>query len=214
MSHANPIAGGPDFILPLRNALEKTPNAYSKPPVTGGTQISSRFAEDRLALLDAICEMSDWNRNQVINALVDRGLYELFQQLTNETTNTLMDHVVDKILPTFDSSSSIVREIEAFNRFQFFPLPKDLQGRQLPEFAGRAWIVRRIDRDKGMVELQEPTAGWVLPPHVSHIGQYFRDTVSDAIDGLKHGILELNVQVVVHGDRLMLLPISLGSLAA
>src|SRR5882757_4072384 len=91
MASQNPIAGGPDFLISLRNALERA-DGYKRPPPTGGTQISIRFSDDRLAILDAVCKHSDWNRNQVINAFVDRGLFELFHYAGDEAVDSIMTH--------------------------------------------------------------------------------------------------------------------------
>ncbi len=210
MAFNNPISGGPDLISALRNALEKTPNVYAKPPLTGGTQISSRFADDRLAILDAICEQSGWNRNQVINALVDRGLLVLFQQISDVAVDAIMDHAADKIMPTFDPYAGMAKELASFNRFQIFPAIQLIRIGQLPEQSDKTWLISKVETDRGTIELQDVAAGWLLPLHVSHIEKFYRDTVSDAKDGLKHCMLELNVQVVINENQLTIVPISAG----
>src|SRR5437773_12065190 len=79
----NPLEGGPDFVQALCNALEQRLNAFARPRSTGGTQVSMRFREDRLAILDALTERSGWNRNQVVDALSDAGLLLLFGRLSD-----------------------------------------------------------------------------------------------------------------------------------
>ena len=93
------MAGGPDFVEILRNALDPAKNAsYIRPPFTGGTQVSLRIAQDRLALLERLSERSGWNRNQVIDALVDKGLYVLFDRLSDATADEILDEHVAKLM--------------------------------------------------------------------------------------------------------------------
>jgi hypothetical protein len=209
MASHNPIAGGPDFVAVLRNALEKTPGGYCTPPPTGGTQISSRFADDRLAILDAICEISGWNRNQVINAFVDRGLFELFSYVGDEIVEKVMSHAAERVIPTFDSGAAVVKQIAAYNRFRIYPALHRIRDGQPPEVLEKVWTVSFVDRDKGTVTLDEATQlGYRLPLHVAHIDRVQPDTVQDAKDGFKNALLTLNVQVLLKGRNLALVPIS------
>lgn len=91
MAKNNPMAGGPDFIELLKNALEGRVAGFARPPATGGTQVSLRFREDRLLLLDTLAERGGWNRTQVIDALIDKGLYVLFDLLTAGAAEEIMD---------------------------------------------------------------------------------------------------------------------------
>lgn len=92
MANLNPMAGGPDFVEILRNALEPVKNAtYIRPPFTGGNQVSVRLAQDRIALLDRLSDRSGWNRNQIIDALIDKGLLILFNTLSDATADEIMD---------------------------------------------------------------------------------------------------------------------------
>lgn len=208
MASRNPVSSGPDFVLALRNALEKAEGAYSKPPLTGGTQISCRFADDRLAMLDAISEQSGWNRNQLISALLDRGLFELFRHLEDDVMERIMMHTTDKVAPTFDVSAAIMNEIAAYNRFRIFPAPQRIRKDQLPEALNSKWLLARTDRDRGLLEFSSGAMGWSMPLHVSHVERVTCDSLQDAKDTFKNAMLELNVQVVMHGNEISLLPIS------
>lgn len=89
MAANNPMAG-PDFVEALRNVLEERAPSFTRPPSTGGTQVSLRFREDRLALLDRLSEYSGWNRNQIVDALTDKGLFVLFVRLSDDVADEIM----------------------------------------------------------------------------------------------------------------------------
>ena len=91
MAKNNPMAGGPDFIELLKNALEGRVAGFVRPPATGGTQVSVRFREDRLMLLDTLAERSGWNRTQIIDVLIDKGIYVLFERLTTGAAGEVME---------------------------------------------------------------------------------------------------------------------------
>lgn len=208
MASRNPISGGPDFIAALRNALEQTPGAYARPPPTGGTQISSRFGEDRLALLDALSTSSGWNRNQIINAFVDKGLFELFRQISDSAMEKIMTQTTDKIIPTFNPAADKLHEIAAFTRFRIFPVPRRLRENR-PAQPLETWALGRIDSDRGIVEFHEATQlGRSLPVHAVHIERIHPDTAQDSQDSFKNAMVELNVQFVFTDKRLEMLPIS------
>jgi hypothetical protein len=99
MASANPLAGGPDFVEILRNALEPVRHStYIRPPFTGGNQVSVRLAQDRVALLDRLSERSGWNRNQIIDALIDKGLFVLFGALSDSTADEIMNEHAGKLM--------------------------------------------------------------------------------------------------------------------
>jgi hypothetical protein len=207
MASQNPLAGGPDFVIALRNALKKTPGAYSTPPPTGGTQISSRFADDRLAILDGLCEYSGWNRNQIINAFVDRGLFEVFQYVSDEVVEKIMEHAAHRVIPTFDPSAALAKEISSYTRFRIFPTPQRIREGQPPEPVEKVWMTGFIDRERGTINLDEAViSGHRLPLHLRHIESIHPDTVQDAKDGFKNAMLSLNVQVIFRGRDLVLEP--------
>jgi len=93
----NRMAGGPNYVEALRNALEEQTMNYGRPPSSGGTQISLRFRDDRLMLLEQLSEHSGWNRNQVVDTLLETGLFVLFSRLSNKTQNKIIDSSVEKL---------------------------------------------------------------------------------------------------------------------
>lgn len=210
MASQNPIAGGPDFVVVLRNALEKTPGTYSSPPPTGGTQISVRFADDRLGILDAVCEQSGWNRNQLINAFVDRGLFELFHYLSNEAVEGIIERAAERVIPTYNPSAAVLRDLASYARFRLFPPPQRIRKDQSPEQLDSLWMIGHVDGDKGTVTFTEATqAGYGLPPlHTTHIAKVQPDTAQDHKNGLKNAMIVLNVQVTLtpKGPELLPLP--------
>lgn len=97
MAHTNPLAGGPDYVRSLCNAIHAAEGTYKQPPATGGGATSLRFPRDRAALLDALASASGWNRNQVVNALVDKGLFVLFSELGEKRAVELVEKVSNSI---------------------------------------------------------------------------------------------------------------------
>jgi hypothetical protein len=98
MIRANPMSG-PAYIIALRNALAsgKRPGEYSQPPKQrGGPQISVRFDDFQFNHIDAIAEKSEWNRSEVINALIQRGLFDLYEFSDRETVDEIVRLVVSK----------------------------------------------------------------------------------------------------------------------
>lgn len=94
MNKPNPIEGGPLYVEVLARALDRRATASTRPPATGGIQVSLRFSPERLALFDKISGRTGWNRNQVVDALVDGGLNQLFQNLSEGTAKALMQELV------------------------------------------------------------------------------------------------------------------------
>lgn len=99
MALNNPFEGGPDFVRSLINAIETVPNAYARPPQTGGSATSVRFPAERVSCLDAIATASGWTRNEVINALLDKGLFALFHELKDKHVERIMADAVQQIFP-------------------------------------------------------------------------------------------------------------------
>ena len=83
MSKFNPAAGGPAFILALRNSLEGRDSEFKTPPRTGGKQQSIRLDDALAQHVDVISKLTGWNRTEILATLIQRGLYDLYE-LTNE----------------------------------------------------------------------------------------------------------------------------------
>lgn len=75
----NPMAG-PSYITALRNAVEQNRAAYCTPPRTGGKQMSVRLDDFLLNHVEAISELTEWNRSEVLYAIAHYGLFTLYSQ--------------------------------------------------------------------------------------------------------------------------------------
>ncbi len=99
MSRPNPMSG-PAHVIALRNALEQRPaTEYQTPPRTGGTQVSVRLDEFIFNHIEAIGAKTGWNRAEVLNALIQRGLFDLYEFCKPEVVETLVQDVVPKLAP-------------------------------------------------------------------------------------------------------------------
>ena len=94
----NPMAG-PAYVVALRNALEKRTSEYMTPPRTGGTQISTRLDDFVLKHVDAIVEECGWNRAEVLYGLVQRGLFDLYEFVSPEIVERIVQKIVAKMAP-------------------------------------------------------------------------------------------------------------------
>jgi hypothetical protein len=88
----NPMSG-PSYITALRNAVEQNRTAYCSPPRTGGKQMSVRLDDFLLNHVEAIAELSGWNRSEVLYAIAHQGLYNLYNN-----SPLSIDVVVAKIM--------------------------------------------------------------------------------------------------------------------
>lgn len=106
----NPFAG-PAHVVALANSLdrERRPGAYTRPPPTGGAQISVRLADHLMTHLDILGQRSGWTRIQVLTALLERGLFDLYDQLSDETGEALMDDLTNQLVPTMQGESGLTR---------------------------------------------------------------------------------------------------------
>jgi hypothetical protein len=115
MLRTNPMAGGPAYIIALRNALESAsrPGQYNQPPKQrGGPQLSVRFDDFQFNHIDAIAEKTGWNRSEVINALLHRGLFDLYEYSDPSTVEAVVHRVVEKLLPSQPPAILEPHEIE------------------------------------------------------------------------------------------------------
>ena len=99
MRRPNPMSG-PAYVIALRNALEHRPaSEYQSPPRTGGTQVSIRLDEFIFNHVEAITVKTGWNRAEVLNALIQRGLFDLYEFCKPEVVDALVQDVVAKLAP-------------------------------------------------------------------------------------------------------------------
>jgi hypothetical protein len=96
----NPLSG-PAYVLALRNALEQRPTSqFQSPPRTGGTQISIRLPDFILGHIEAITAKSGWNRSEVIDAVLQRGLFDLYAFIEKpKVAEELINDVAAKLAP-------------------------------------------------------------------------------------------------------------------
>lgn len=90
MARNNPFAGAPDYVRVLANALGAKAQLWTEPPSTGGTQFSIRLRPGRLAIINQIADHTKWNRNQVIDALLQSALAQLFDALSPKAAEGLL----------------------------------------------------------------------------------------------------------------------------
>ncbi len=96
MAKNNPFAGGPDYVQVLSNALGAKAQLWNEPPSTGGTQFSIRLRPGRLAIINQIADHTKWNRNQVIDALLQAALAQLFEAMSSKAAEGLLTAAVAK----------------------------------------------------------------------------------------------------------------------
>ena len=94
----NPMAG-PAYVIALRNALERRTTEYTTPPKTGGTQISIRLDDFVLNHVEAIVSETKWNRAEVLYALIQRGLFDLYEFVSPEIVDRIVQKIVAKMAP-------------------------------------------------------------------------------------------------------------------
>jgi hypothetical protein len=73
----NPMSG-PSYITALQNAVDQRRTAYCTPPRTGGKQMSVRLDDFLLNHVEAVAELSGWNRSEVLYAIAHQGLLDLY----------------------------------------------------------------------------------------------------------------------------------------
>ena len=91
----NPMSG-PSYITALQNAVEQNRTAYCTPPRTGGKQMSVRLDDFLLNHVEAIAELSGWNRSEVLYTIAHQGLYDLYNNSPSS-----MSLAVAKIMEKF-----------------------------------------------------------------------------------------------------------------
>jgi hypothetical protein len=69
------------------------------------------------------------------------------------------------------------------------------------------WVLSITDASRGHMEIMNPRTGHFMAVHNSHVERLVRDTVPDTPNGPRHGILNLNVQLVFEDGRLRLEPL-------
>lgn len=91
-------------------------------------------------------------------------------------------------------------------RMRLRPIPKRFLGNEHLEPEDDVWIVQGVEKGKA-VELSNSRTGHVAHIGNDHIHHYVSDPASET-DGLKHGFLELTVQITLRGSSLEIEPLS------
>ena len=84
------MAGGPAYILALRNALEGRASEFQEPPRTGGKQQSIRLDDHLAQHVDVISKMTGWNRTEIFSTLIQRGLFDLYEMTDQKTAENML----------------------------------------------------------------------------------------------------------------------------
>jgi len=93
MSTLNPMAGGPTYIIALRNALEERQSDFREPPRTGGKQQSIRTDDFLTQHVEVISKMTGWNRSEIFATLVQRGLFDLYEFSEDGVVQKIIDEL-------------------------------------------------------------------------------------------------------------------------
>ena len=109
---ANPMSG-PAYVIALKNVLEKRITEYTTPPKTGGTQISIRLDSFLFNHIEAIVEeCPDWNRAEVLYALIQRGLFDLYHFVSPEIVDRIVEKIVVKVAAPSQPDVILIGDVE------------------------------------------------------------------------------------------------------
>lgn len=93
----NPFSG-PAYWVTLKNSLENNGKSTARPKA-GGDPISMRIDTHPLNHINAIAELAGWNRSEVLTAIIDCGLFVLYQNMDENIQNELVQNVMEKTPP-------------------------------------------------------------------------------------------------------------------
>ncbi|SRR5579859_169680 len=92
-------------------------------------------------------------------------------------------------------------------RVRVRPLPYRIWHGEQQEPLDDEWVMSVTDRTRRLLEIMNPRTGHFMAVHPEQIVRLVRDTVRDLPSGPKHGILELNVQMIFENGQLSLEPV-------
>ena len=70
-----------------------------------------RLGESLLAHLDILGKAADWTRVQILTALIERGLFDLYDSLSDEVGESIMENIANELVPAkHNDSPSASRE--------------------------------------------------------------------------------------------------------
>jgi hypothetical protein len=152
----NPFAGAPAHVDVLARKLmrDERPGVYSKPPSTGGKQLSIRLGDDLITHLEVIADESKWNRAEVLTALIERGLFDLYGLINDKAGDNIMEKIAHKLVPAMFDESHLLEEAKRLLReiatddctFLSDPRPESfwMEGERVPK-KGIPRLLVRID---------------------------------------------------------------------
>jgi hypothetical protein len=106
-----------------------------------------------------------------------------------------------------DSSGGLEIQDADITRVRVRPQPQH-EGRKIAdEDSDDVWVLSITDRTRGCLEIMNPRTQHFLALNQSHVKSLVRETAHDKPNGPKHGILDLNVQIVFEDSRLRLEPL-------
>lgn len=141
----NPFAG-PAHHVALSNAIERDrrpPGTYTRPPPTGGEQISVRLSERLTKHLEVLSEASGWTRVQVLTALLERGMFDVYDLLSDDTGARLMENFIDQLPPVMHAQSTLLRQTILLAREVAGPAASPSPGQRPETF----WLIDAPQRD-------------------------------------------------------------------
>src|SRR5882757_2466048 len=92
-------------------------------------------------------------------------------------------------------------------RVRIRPLPLRIWKKALDKQIDYDWVLSVTDRARGQMEIMNPATGHFMAVHRSQIKALVRDSARDTPNGPKHGILDLNVQMIFEDGQLRLEPL-------
>src|SRR5580658_4644252 len=120
----------------------------------------------------------------------------------------LPDEIAAILRARFGESLGDLNERNAdITRVRIRPQPRKIWKGQIQENDDALWVLSITDRAQGTMEIMNPGSGHFLVLRRSHVKALIRDPVRETLNGPKHGLLDLTVQIVFEDGQVRLEPI-------
>jgi hypothetical protein len=106
-----------------------------------------------------------------------------------------------------DALGELTDQNADITRVRVRPLPHRIWEEALDKQIDYDWVLSVTDRARGQMEIMNPATGHFMAVHRSQIKALVRDSARDTPNGPKHGILDLNVQMIFEDGQLRLEPL-------